>query len=109
MVRCSEGRRKHRIFSLFTEVRRLVADAIKIMLESIDSSFNIVVCYSTQYAFSILDSGERFDLMLTNLFMPGIDGICNHACHKTRRAALNLTVLTRSIPPYICRKPCQLE
>ena len=60
---------------LLIEDHRLVADAMKIMLESIDSNINIVACYSTQHAFSILDSGERFDLVLTNLFMPGIDGI----------------------------------
>jgi len=60
---------------LMVEDHRLVADAMQVMLTEIDSSTNITACYSTQHALSVIDTGRRFDLVLTDLFMPGIDGI----------------------------------
>jgi len=60
---------------LMVEDHRLVADAMKVMLSEIDPAINITACYSTQHALSIIDSGKRFELVLTDLFMPGIDGI----------------------------------
>ncbi|MGQ7844292.1 response regulator [Granulosicoccus sp. 3-233] len=60
---------------LMVEDHRLVADAMQVMLTEIDSSIRITPCYSTQHALSVIDSGKRFELVLTDLFMPGIDGI----------------------------------
>ncbi len=60
---------------LMVEDHRLVADAMQVMLTEIDPSINITACYSTQHALSIIDTGRRFELVLTDLFMPGIDGI----------------------------------
>ena len=60
---------------LMVEDHRLVADAMQVMLTEIDSSIRITACYSTQHALSVIDSGKRFELVLTDLFMPGIDGI----------------------------------
>ncbi len=60
---------------LMVEDHRLVADAMQIMLTEIDDSITITACYSTQHALSVIDSGKRFELVLTDLFMPGIDGI----------------------------------
>lgn len=60
---------------LMVEDHRLVADAMQVMLTEIDAGISIVACYSTQHALSIIDTGKRFDLVLTDLFMPGIDGI----------------------------------
>lgn len=60
---------------LMVEDHRLVADAMQVMLTEIDGSISITACYSTQHALSVIDSGKRFDLVLTDLFMPGIDGI----------------------------------
>lgn len=57
------------------EDHRLVADAMKVLLREFDPAFRITACYSTQHALSVFDSGKRFDLILTDLFMPGIDGI----------------------------------
>lgn len=60
---------------LMVEDHRLVADAMQVMLTEIDPSINVTACYSTQHALSVVDTGRRFDLVLTDLFMPGIDGI----------------------------------
>jgi len=60
---------------LLVEDHRLVADAMQVMLREIDPKVEITACYSTQHALSTMDDGRRFDLILTDLFMPGIDGL----------------------------------
>jgi len=60
---------------LLVEDHRLVADAMKVMLMEIEPGVNITACYSTQHALSTIDAGQDLDLILTDLFMPGIDGI----------------------------------
>lgn len=60
---------------LIVEDHRLIADAMKVLLSEIDPAIQVTACYSTQHALSVFDSGKRFDLVLTDLLMPGIDGI----------------------------------
>lgn len=60
---------------LLVEDHRLVADAMQIMLKEIEPGVDITACYSTQHALSTIDSGKELDLVLTDLFMPGIDGL----------------------------------
>jgi len=60
---------------LLVEDHRLVADAMQVMLKEIEPGVNITACYSTQHALSTIDAGHELDLILTDLFMPGIDGI----------------------------------
>jgi len=60
---------------LLVEDHRLVADAFMSMLRDTDPSIQATACYSTQQALSLIDSGRTFELILTDLFMPGIDGI----------------------------------
>ncbi len=60
---------------ILVEDHRLVADAFTAMLREVDNSITITACYSTQHALTAFDSGERFNLVLTDLLMPGIDGI----------------------------------
>jgi len=81
---------------LMVEDHRLVADAMKAMLSEIDPNVSITACYSTQHALSVIDSGKRFELVLTDLFMPGIDGIGLLLGLKSRRNRLPVVVISGS-------------
>lgn len=60
---------------LLVEDHRLVADAMKVMLKELDENVAVTACYSTQHALAVIDDGRKFDLVLTDLLMPGIDGL----------------------------------
>lgn len=60
---------------LLVEDHRLVADAMQIMLKQLGPDVKVTACYSTQHALSILDEKVHFDLILSDLIMPGIDGM----------------------------------
>ena len=79
---------------LLVEDHRLVADAMQLMLRDIEPDIAITSCYSTQHALSIVDSGRAFDLVLTDLFMPGIDGLGLLAGLKNRRSRVPVAVIS---------------
>ncbi|MFT4729294.1 MAG: two-component system competent response regulator ComA [Granulosicoccus sp.] len=81
---------------LLVEDHRLVADAMQIMLKQSNPSSNVTASYSTQHALSILDAGKKFDLVLTDLLMPGIDGIGLLISIKNRDLALPVVIITGS-------------
>ncbi len=60
---------------LLVEDHRLVADAMQVMLKEIEPEIEVTACYSTQHALSVVDEGHMYGLVITDLFMPGIDGI----------------------------------
>ena len=60
---------------LLVEDHRLVADAMQVMLKEIEPEIDVTACYSTQHALSVVDEGHNYGLVITDLFMPGIDGI----------------------------------
>lgn len=60
---------------LLIDDHRLVADAMAIMLQDLDRNVDVTVCHSTQRALSLIDDSHQFDLILTDMFMPGIDGL----------------------------------
>ena len=79
---------------LLVEDHRLVADAMQLMLHDIEPDIRITSCYSTQHALSIVDSGRAFDLVLTDLFMPGIDGLGLLAGLRNRRSRMPVVVIS---------------
>jgi len=81
---------------LLVEDHRLVADAMKIMLMEIEPGVNITACYSTQHALSTIDAdaGKQLDLILTDLFMPGIDGIGLLAGLKNRGITIPVVIVS---------------
>lgn len=81
---------------LLVEDHRLVADAMQVMLKEINPSSDVTACYSTQHALSLLDAGQKFDLVLTDLLMPGIDGIGLLIGVKNRDKSLPVVVISGS-------------
>ena len=79
---------------LLVEDHRLVADAMQLMLHDIEPDIRITSCYSTQHALSIIDAGRSFDLVLTDLFMPGIDGLGLLAGLRNRRSRMPVVVIS---------------
>ncbi len=79
---------------LLVEDHRLVADAMKIMLMEIEPGVNISACYSTQHALSTIDAGKELDLILTDLFMPGIDGIGLLAGLRNRGVTIPVVIVS---------------
>lgn len=81
---------------LLVEDHRLVADAMQVMLKETNPVSNVTACYSTQHAFSLLDTGRKFDLVLTDLLMPGIDGIGLLIGLKNRDKTVPVVIITGS-------------
>ena len=81
---------------LLVEDHRLVADAMQVMLKEISPSSTITACYSTQHALSIVDSGRRFNLVLTDLLMPGIDGLGLLIGLKNRDKSVPVVIISGS-------------
>lgn len=79
---------------LLVEDHRLVADAMQLMLRDIEPDIDITACYSTQHALSVIDTGKNFDLVLTDLFMPGIDGLGLLAGLQNRRSRMPIVVIS---------------
>lgn len=79
---------------LLVEDHRLVADAMKVMLMEIEPGVNITACYSTQHALSTIDAGKELDLILTDLFMPGIDGIGLLAGLRNRNVTIPVVIVS---------------
>ena len=81
---------------LLVEDHRLVADAFQAMLREVEPGLEVTACYSTQHALSALDAGTRFDLVITDLYMPGIGGIGLLDAIRNRRGDLPVVVVSGS-------------
>ena len=81
---------------LLVEDHRLVADALHVLLKETIPSSNVTACYSTQHALSLVDVGQKFDLVLTDLLMPGIDGIGLLIGLKNRDKSIPVVIITGS-------------
>ena len=79
---------------LLVEDHRLVADAFRAMLREVEPGIRVTACYSTQHALSAVDAGSVFDLVLTDLSMPGIGGIGLLDALANRRRDLPVVVIS---------------
>ncbi len=79
---------------LLVEDHRLVADAMQMMLREIDPKVSVTSCYSAQHALSTIDTENNFDLILTDLFMPGIDGIGLLVGLKNRNNTIPVVIIS---------------
>ena len=79
---------------LLVEDHRLVADAMQIMLKQLGPDVKVTACYSTQHALSILDEKPHFDLVLSDLLMPGIDGMGLLVGLRNRAVQVPLVLIT---------------
>lgn len=61
---------------LIVDDHRLFAEGLSRLLGTLDQVVTLQQCYSAQQAIQLLDSSNtRYDLLLIDLFMPGIDGL----------------------------------
>jgi len=60
---------------LLVDDHRLVADAVAILLKDLAENVEVTICHSSQHALSIIDESMDFDLILSDIYMPGIDGL----------------------------------
>ena len=81
---------------LLVEDHRLVADALQVMLQELGTHVTVTACYSSQHALSIIDDGENIDLIITDLFMPGIDGLGLLMGIKNRDSNIPVIVISGS-------------
>ncbi len=81
---------------LLVEDHRLVADAMQVMLKEIEPDIDVTACYSTQHALSVVDEGNMYDLVITDLFMPGIDGIGLIVGLRNRHSQIPIVVVSGS-------------
>lgn len=79
---------------LLVEDHRLVADAMQLMLRDLDTAMTVETCYSSHHALSTIDAGARFQLIVTDLFMPGIDGLGLLAGLRHRRVRTPVVVVS---------------
>ena len=81
---------------LLVEDHRLVADAFQAMLREVEPGLRVTACYSTQHALSTVDAGARFDLVITDLYMPGLGGLGLLDALRNRRGDLPVVVVSAS-------------
>lgn len=79
---------------LLVEDHRLVADAMQIMLKQLGPDVRVTACYSTQHALSILDENAHYDLILSDLIMPGIDGMGLLVGLRNRSVQVPVVIIT---------------
>jgi len=84
-----------RIKILIVDDHRLFAEGLIRLLETLDQSIVFEQCYSALQAIQLLDSSvTKFNLMLIDLFMPGIDGIGLLRAMAERRISTPVAVVS---------------
>ena len=59
---------------LVVDDHRLFVNGLRLVLQQLSDETEIVEAYTAQRALGLIDSGTNFDLILTDLKMPGFGG-----------------------------------
>jgi DNA-binding NtrC family response regulator len=84
---------------LVEELRRILVvddqDSMRVLLQDMLEviGYDVVLAEGGEQALSILE-GERFDLVLTDLNMPGMDGTALLRAVKARRSEIPVVIIT---------------
>jgi DNA-binding NarL/FixJ family response regulator len=80
---------------LIVDDHRLFAEGLSRLLETLEQPVNLEQCYSAQRAIQKLDSSNtKYDLLLIDLLMPGIDGIGLLRAISERRISTPVAVVS---------------
>ncbi len=79
---------------LITDDHQLFIDGMRHILHELDSEAVVSESTSAEQAIEILESGQRFDLVLIDLSMPGMDGLSILQRMSERKLCLPLVVLS---------------
>jgi DNA-binding NarL/FixJ family response regulator len=79
---------------LITDDHQLFADGLCLVLEDIAEVTNCDVAPSAEEALAILDKGTKFDLMVVDLHLPGIDGVSLLSALLARRSNIPVVVIS---------------
>lgn len=80
---------------LIVDDHRLFAEGLSRLLETLERVVVLKQCYSAQQAIQLLDSSNtRYDLLLIDLLMPGIDGLGMLRALSERRISTPVAVVS---------------
>jgi len=93
---------------LVVDDHRLFAHGLKLALQELFEEINIVEAYTAQRALGLVDGGETFDLILTDIQMPGFGGHELVQSFGSRKISTPVAVISASESLADMRKAHQL-
>lgn len=81
---------------LILDDHRLFLEGLHRVLEGLDDGTQIVEAQTTQRALSLLDDGQRFDVILTDLSLPDLDGFAFLKALRERRTVTPVVIISAS-------------
>jgi len=69
-----QGANKTRMNILLIDDHRLFAYGLKLALQQLNQNINVDEAYTAQRALGLIDADQKYDLILTDLQMPGFSG-----------------------------------
>jgi len=94
---------------LIIDDHRLFADGLKLLIQDMDDDeYQIEQAYHAQRAIDLINSGQQFDLILTDLDMPGISGHDLVKALKDRGIGSYIAVVSASDAPADIYKAYEL-
>ena len=89
---------------LILDDHRLFLDGLARVLEQLVDDVEIVEAQTTRQALSIIDEGSKFNLVLADLSLPGLDGFAFLDALRQRRVSIPVVVISGSANVYHVRR-----